>query len=62
LNPDSREVSPDDVGRTVLLVEDEQDVREMTAEHLRDLGYRVLEAEEGGTHPVSHAFSALGDR
>jgi PAS domain S-box-containing protein len=47
LNPDSREVSPDDVGRTVLLVEDEQDVREMTAEHLRDLGYRVLEAEEG---------------
>jgi PAS domain S-box-containing protein len=47
LNPDTTAASPDDVGRTVLLVEDEQDVREMTAEHLRDLGYRVLEAEEG---------------
>jgi PAS domain S-box-containing protein len=47
LNPDSMAASPDEVGRTVLLVEDEQDVREMTAEHLRDLGYRVLEAEEG---------------
>ncbi len=34
-------------GKTVLLVEDEQDVREMTAEQLRDLGYRVLEAEDG---------------
>jgi CheY-like chemotaxis protein len=47
LNPDSRTASPDDLGRTVLLVEDEPDIREMTAEHLRDLGYRVLEAEEG---------------
>jgi CheY-like chemotaxis protein len=47
LNPDSRTASPGDLGKTVLLVEDEQDVREMTAEHLRDLGYRVLEAEEG---------------
>jgi PAS domain S-box-containing protein len=47
LNPDSTAASQGDVGRTVLLVEDEQDVREMTAEHLRDLGYRVLEAEEG---------------
>jgi CheY-like chemotaxis protein len=47
LNPDSTAASPADVGKTVLLVEDEPDVREMTAEHLRDLGYRVLEAEEG---------------
>ncbi len=34
-------------GRTVLLVEDQQDVREMTAEQLREVGYRVLEAENG---------------
>jgi len=34
-------------GRTLLLVEDEQDVREMTGEQLRELGYRVLEADCG---------------
>jgi CheY-like chemotaxis protein len=30
-----------------LLIEDEADVREVTAEQLRDLGYRVLEADGG---------------
>jgi CheY-like chemotaxis protein len=31
----------------VLLVEDEPGVRELTAEQLRDRGYRVLEADSG---------------
>jgi PAS domain S-box-containing protein len=32
---------------TILLVEDEESVRELLAEHLRDHGFRVLEAESG---------------
>ena len=34
-------------GKVLLLVEDEADVRTAAAEHLRDLGYRVLEAGDG---------------
>ena len=34
-------------GRTVLLVEDEDGVRAMVVEHLRELGYAVLKAEDG---------------
>ncbi len=47
LNPDAGTIAAIDNGRTVLLIEDEEDVREMTAEQLRDLGYRVLEAQNG---------------
>ncbi len=39
---------PQETSQTVLLVEDEQDVREVVADLLRDLGYRVLEADSGG--------------
>ncbi|MGI3776805.1 MAG: PAS domain S-box protein [Janthinobacterium lividum] len=46
-NPEAGPVASPSLGRTVLLVEDEQDVREMTAELLRELGCRVLEAEDG---------------
>jgi len=34
-----------DNGKTLLLVDDEDIVREIIAEHLRDIGYRVLEAD-----------------
>jgi PAS domain S-box-containing protein len=34
---------------TILLVEDREDVRELTARTLRDLGYAVLEAEDSAT-------------
>ncbi len=36
-----------EAGQTVLLVEDEPEVRAFVAEHLRELGYSVLEAEDG---------------
>ncbi|HEY0206823.1 MAG TPA: PAS domain S-box protein [Acetobacteraceae bacterium] len=36
-----------EAGQTVLLVEDEPEVRAFAAEHLRELGYDVLEAEDG---------------
>ncbi len=36
-------------GETVLLVDDEKGVREPASEHLRDLGYQVVEAEDGPT-------------
>jgi CheY-like chemotaxis protein len=46
LNPDAQKSSLL-VGKTVLLIEDEHDVRGMVADQLRDFGYRVLEADTG---------------
>lgn len=34
-------------GKTILLVEDEEDIRLIYAEVLRDAGYRVIEANDG---------------
>ena len=56
------------VGETVLLVEDEAEVRAATAEHLRDLGFAVLEAEDGAAalgvlrsgHPVDLLVTDVG--
>ncbi|MEC5406098.1 ATP-binding protein [Paraburkholderia sp. MPAMCS5] len=41
------EKSEQDAAKTIVLVEDEQIVREVTAEQLREQGYRVLEADSG---------------
>lgn len=35
-------------GRSILLVDDDAAVREVTASRLRELGYRVVEADSGG--------------
>jgi len=43
----SVDTSKSGAGETVLLVEDEAEVRATAAEHLRDLGFAVLEAENG---------------
>jgi PAS domain S-box-containing protein len=43
-------------GETVLVVEDDDRVRRLTARRLRDLGYRVLEARHG-----VEAFAVLGE-
>jgi CheY-like chemotaxis protein len=40
--------APSGAGATVLVVEDDDGVRELTVEMLRDLGYRVVAAESGG--------------
>lgn len=39
--------SASEIGKTILLIEDEEDIREVTAEQLRDIGCRVLEADSG---------------
>ena len=36
-----------DAGATILVCEDDEDVRALSAESLRELGYRVIEAEHG---------------
>jgi len=41
--------APQAKGETILVVEDEADVRSFTVEMLRELGYRVIEAPDGPT-------------
>jgi len=36
-------------GKTILLIEDEEVIRELYAEVLRDVGYKVIEARDGDT-------------
>lgn len=45
--PAKRPVAVNGAGETILVVEDEPDLRAYTTEALRDLGYRVLEADNG---------------
>ena len=47
LDPNSAAATDPGISKTVLLVEDELGIRQLTAELLRDRGYRVLEAESG---------------
>jgi signal transduction histidine kinase/DNA-binding response OmpR family regulator len=63
------DIVPDLSGKeTVLVVEDDPNVREYTAELLRDLGYRVVEAENGPSalrhvehnDPVDLLFTDIG--
>jgi PAS domain S-box-containing protein len=42
-------LAPQAKGETILVVEDEADVRSFTVEMLRELGYRVIEAPDGPT-------------
>jgi signal transduction histidine kinase/CheY-like chemotaxis protein len=44
---DQATVAPGTQGETILVVEDDDDVRAYTVEILRELGYRVLEAHDG---------------
>ncbi len=47
-NPEQGNELPRGAGETVLLVDDDRNVREMTLRTLESFGYRVLTAEEGG--------------
>src|SRR2546430_6766671 len=47
LAPDPRSIPRGTYSRTILVVEDEEDVRSYSVEVLRELGYRVLEAADG---------------
>ncbi len=49
--PEKAQAEAAGAGGVVFLVEDEELVRTTTAEHLRDLGYQVLEAADGAAVP-----------
>ena len=59
---------PQGAGETILVVEDEPDVRGFTVDILRELGYRVLEAADGSSalrlldehHEISLLFTDVG--
>nr|WP_294503714.1 ATP-binding protein [uncultured Rhodopila sp.] len=55
-----RQVTEAAAPATVLLVEDEEIIREFTAEALRELGYHVIEAEDGpdGLHALRQSLDA----
>jgi CheY-like chemotaxis protein len=60
--PPQQQPVPAATAATVLLVEDEEIIREVTAEALRDLGYQVIEAEDGphGLAALQRALQATG--
>ncbi len=47
LSREATRASPAQSDKTILIVEDESDIREIAAEAMRDLGYTVLEAADG---------------
>ncbi|PMS20868.1 hybrid sensor histidine kinase/response regulator [Trinickia dabaoshanensis] len=55
--PDHRPVPASRVGETILVVEDDENVRTATSEMLRELGYRVLAAADGPS-----ALHLVGER
>lgn len=49
ISDEADRLAPEGAAETVLVVEDDEDVRSYSVESLRDLGYRVLEAPDGAS-------------
>jgi CheY-like chemotaxis protein len=56
-HPDRRPVPASRIGETILVVEDDESVRTATSDMLRELGYRVVMAEDGPS-----ALRLVGER